>query len=65
VNGDHLLTFKQAAKHAGRTERTIWNWQRDGMPTELTGHIRHVRLADLTRWMVEHRRRTGRARDDF
>jgi hypothetical protein len=58
-----LVTLRAAEKLVGRSRRTLLAWQADGMPTELLGGTRHVRVCDLHAWQREHGRRHGRARD--
>ncbi|PCN46995.1 hypothetical protein Csp2054_14225 [Curtobacterium sp. 'Ferrero'] len=63
LDPQRLVTLRAAEKLVGRSRRTLLAWQADGMPTELLGGVRHVRVADLTDWQRRHGRRHGRTRD--
>lgn len=58
-----LVTLRSAKKLVGRSRRPMLTWQADGMPTELLGGTRHVRVCDLLDWQRTRGRRHGRARD--
>ncbi len=63
LDPQRLVTLRAAEKLVGRSRRTLLAWQENGMPTELLGGTRHVRVCDLLDWQRQKGRRHGRARD--
>ena len=50
------LNQQQLAETFGLSDRTIWQWQNEGLPVELPAHGgNRYRLSDCIEWVVRRR----------
>ncbi len=50
------LNQQQLAEKFGLSDRTIWQWQNEGLPVELPAHGgNRYRLSDCIEWVVRRR----------